>query len=286
MKYKPGTNKSISVQSQTEIPGHGIIHGDTLFNSNQSFPDRFDRIFGTGSDTWAGVNNKWNAGKLGSLLVTYNDNGDTLCQFTDYERIVNFNHSNYRHPVELKSYYYDGQLTIKQEYNDTVFRLTPPDRLLPVYIIDFGEFKVNYMDGLNPDFDLSEKYVLHSLYETNDFLFIRYTRNYNAPVTRKKNAVQFYNAIFDKKEGKLYHQPGFTIAPEGIINDLDGGMPLWPEFITPQGEMMMLVSGKMMKDYVNSAGFKEAVISDEKRQKQIEMASGLRVTDMIIMIVK
>ena len=60
-------------------------------------------------------------------------------------------------------------LTIKQEYNDTVFRLIPPNRLLPVYIIDFGEFKVNYMDGLNPNFDLSEKYMLNSLHETNNF---------------------------------------------------------------------------------------------------------------------
>ena len=62
---------------------------------------------------------------------------------------------------------------------------------------------------------------------------------------------------FSKKRGKLYHQPGFTLAPEGIINDLDGGMPFWPDFITPQGEMMKLVSGKIIKDYVNSDEFKE-----------------------------
>ena len=53
-----------------------------------------------------GVNNKWNAGKSGSLLVTYNDKGDTLCQFTDYDRIVNFNSSQLADMhVELASYY-------------------------------------------------------------------------------------------------------------------------------------------------------------------------------------
>jgi hypothetical protein len=63
-------------------------------------------------------------------------------------------------------------------------------------------------------------------------------------------------------------------------------MQFWPEFITPQGEMMKLVSGMMIKDYVNSAGFKETVISKEDRQKQVGMASGLKNTDMIIIIVK
>ena len=55
----------------------------------------------------SGLNNKWNAGKTGSLLVTYNDKGDTICQFTDYDRIVNFSHGNYRTPAELTSYYFN-----------------------------------------------------------------------------------------------------------------------------------------------------------------------------------
>ncbi len=220
------------------------------------------------------------------MLVTYNNKDDTLCQFTDYDRIVNFSHGNYRTHAKLTSYYFDELVTIKTEYNDTVFRLIPPNRLLPVYVINFGEYKVNYMDGLNPDFDLSEKYMLYSIHETNNLLFLRYTKNHDGPTNRKKKAVKFYNAIFFKKEGKLYHYPGYSLAPEGINNDVDGGMPFWPEFITPQGEMMNLVSGKIIKDYVNSEEFKKADISQENRRKQISLASGLRPTDMVIVIVK
>jgi hypothetical protein len=286
MKYKSPNNKIISSQSRTEIKGPGIVPGDTLFiTSNQSYQS-FDLIFGTSPDTWAGINNKWNAGTSGSLMVTYDNKGDTLCQFTDYDRIENFKHTTYRSHAELTGFYYNGLLTINQEYNDTIFRLVTPNQLLPVYIIDFGVFKVNYMDGLNPDFDLSGKYMLNSLNETNDFLLIRYTENNDSPNNRKKNAVKFYNAIFNKKEGKLYHLPGFTLLPEGLENDLDGGMPFWPEFITPQGEMMKLVSGKVIKDYLSSAEFKKANITPEKRQKQVLMAEGLRPTDMIIIIVK
>ena len=286
MKYKTGTNKKLTIQEQPEIPGRSIIPGDTLLNMNQFSEDQFSCIYGIGPESWARVNDKWQAGKSGSLLVTYNNKGDTICQFTDYDHIVNYSYGEGRNAVELKSYYYSGLLTIKQEYNDTVFRLIPPERLLPVYIIDFGKYKFSFMDGFNPNFDLSDKFMLNSLCETNSFLFIRYTQNYDCPNTRKKNAVKFYNALFDKKENKLYHQPGSTLLPEGLENDLDGGMPFWPEFVTPQGEMMKLVSGRVFKDYFNSDEFKKAPVSEEKRQKLISMASGLRPTDMIVVIVK
>ena len=286
MKYKPGTNKKLTIQAQPEIPGRSIIPGDTLLNTNQFSEDQFSCIYGIVPESWAGINDKWQAGKSGSLLVTYNNIGDTICQFTDYDRIVNYSYGEGRNAVELKSYYYSGLLTIKQEYNDTVFRLIPPERLLPVYILDFGKYKFSFIDGLNPNFDLSDKFMLNSICETDSFLFIRYTQNYDCPLTRKKLKVKFYNTLFDKKEGKLYHQPGFTLLPEGLENDLDGGMPFWPEFITPQGEMMKLVSGKGFKDYFNSDEFKKASVLEEKRQKLISMASGLRPTDMIVVIVK
>jgi len=128
--------------------------------------------------------------------------------------------------------------------------------------------------------------MLNSLVETNDFLFIRYTQNIDGPTNRKKNTVKFFYALFDKKVGKIYYNPGYTFLPEGIVNDIDGGMPFWPEFITPQGEMMKLVSGRVFKDYFNSDEFKKAPVSEEKRQKLISMASGLRPTDMIVVIVK
>jgi hypothetical protein len=286
MKYKPGIEKGFNVQPNNELKSRLQIPGDTLFNTTNIFSDRFDRIFGVSQGLWTGINNKWNAGKSGALLVTYNDSGDILCKFTDYDRIVNFSFGQYRCPVELTSYYYNGLLTIKPEYNDTIFRMIPPNRLLPSYIIDFGEFKVNFMEGLNPDLDLSGKYMLNSLHETDNFLFIRYTKNQDSPNNERKKAVKFYNVLFDKKQGKLFHQPGFTLLPEGIINNLDGGMPFWPEFITPKGEMMKLVSGKNIKDYLNSESFTKGPATSDQRRKQVSLANGLKDRDMIVIIVK
>lgn len=287
MKYKTGTDKTISAQTLSEIQGLGIIHGDTLLNTDRSIQRRFDEIYSTSHETWAGVNNKWNAGTTGTFLVSYNSKGDTLCQFADFERIVNFNYKDGgRNAVKLTSYLFNNFLTIKQEYNDTVFRVIPPNILLPVYIIDFGKFKFNYIDGFNPNFDLSGKLMLNSLNETKEFLIIRYTQNYDCPLTRKGKMVKFYYALFNKKEGKIYHNPGFSYLPEGIVNDIDGGLPFWPDFVTPQGEMMKLVSGRVLKDYITSEVFKASKLSQENRQKLISMTSGLKNTDMIVMLVK
>jgi hypothetical protein len=286
MKYKPESSINISIQSQNEMPGLGSARGDTLLITRQQTNERFDWIYGVGSDTWAGINSKWKAGKNGSLLVTYNSNGDTICQFTDFDRIVNFNKSSYKHSIDFTNYYYDGLLTIKQEYNDTVFRLIPPNRLLPTYIIDLGEAKVDYMEGLDPNSDLSEKFMLYSMHETNDFILIRYSQNNDSPNNRKKNSVKFFNVLFDKKQMKLYHQTGFSSEPEGIINDIDGGVPFWPDYITPQGEMIKLVSGKMIKDYINSPRFKESTISEETRKKQISIGTELKPSDMVLIYVK
>jgi hypothetical protein len=286
IKYKPENSGNLTIQAKPEIPGPGTILGDTLFNAQQNFSEGYNWNYGLGNGTWAGINQKWNAGTSGSLLVTYNDKGDTICTFTDFDRIKNFSSNQYRTPVELASYYYKGQLTIKQEYNDTIFRLISPDRLLPVYLIDFGSFKVSYNDGLNPEIDLSNKYLLNSLYESDNFLFVRYTQNFSSLNNIKKNAVKFYNAIFIKKEGKLIHLPEFSSTPQGLINNLDGGIPFWPDFITPQDEMIKLVSGKFLKDYINSPEFKKSEISQEARQKQISLANSLRPTDIILIFVK
>jgi hypothetical protein len=286
MRHKLNSEKSVTSPDNSDIQKFNHFPGDTVLLLKKDWYQGFEKIQALSPDSWAGINSKWTAGSSGVLLVTFNLHGDTLCKFSDYDRIVNFTSALTRIAIGLTSYSFNGLLTIKQEYNDTVFRLIPPDRLLPVYIIRFGAAGISYMEGLNADIDLSGKYMLNSLRETNDFLFIRYTQNHDGLNNRNKGKVKFYNALFDKKEKKLYHQPGFTLLPTGLNNDLDGGISFWPDFVSPQGEMMKLLSGQVLKDYVNSEQFKKSSISEENRKKQISLVSGLKPTDMVVIIVK
>lgn len=284
MRYKIQSNRNISEQPETEIPGLGIIPGDTLLNTGNLSLEGLISINASDDNTWAGINNKWNSGNSGTLLVTYNSKGDTLCKFSDPDKIMNFKQQQLRNAVPLINYTFNGLMTLKPEYNDTVFRVIPHNRLMPAYIINFGNFRVEFMDGLNPNYDLSGKLMIHSLFETNDFMFIRYTQNYDCPLNRKKNAVKFYNTIFFKKESRLYVLPDSSYTPKGLVNDIDGCIPFWPDFISPKGEMMKLVSGKLLKDYINSAAFKNSNITQDNRRKQTSFAEELKDTDMIIII--
>lgn len=286
MKYKTNNEKLLSVQKLKEVPGREITIGDTILITSKQAMDRFDVVSATGPDSWAGINRKWNSGKTGNLLVTFNDGGDTLCKFSDNEKITNFSKPNYRMAAHMVTYNYNDLLTIKQEYNDTVFRLIPPERLLPAYVLSFGEKGVKFMDGLNPDVDLSERILLNSFFETDNFLLIRYTQNNDSPNNRRRGSVKYSNVLFDKDKGEIIYESDLNLIPEPIENDIDLGISFWPDFISPDGKMLKLVSGKMMKEYINSETFNKSTAALVKKERLISLFEQLKPTDMVIMVVK
>ena len=217
-------------------------------------------------------------------MVVFSNKGDTLCTISANKTIQHWSKSLVR-AGEPFTYYYKNKLTFIGQYSDTIFRIIPPNKLHPIYLLDFGKNKVSFMDGLNPDSDLSEKLMLNSIFETNEFLLLRYTRNLDSPRNRKSNSVTFYNAVFIKKENKLYHSLPPSQNPKNIKNDLDGGISFWPEFVTPKGNMLMLITGKEIKEYVGSKDFQDKELPEEKRQRQIQMANELNKNDKILIVV-
>jgi hypothetical protein len=157
--------------------------------------------------------------------------------------------------------------------------------MLPAYLLDFGKKKVSFKEGLNLKADLSQKLLPYSIFETEAYLFIRYTRNSAGSQNVKNNAVKFYNSLFIKSEKQFYHFPDQTLRPKNLLNDLDGGLPFWPEFVTPEGKMFMMITGKMLKEHVATTEFKNAEITDEQRQRQIQMANTLNESDKIVIVV-
>lgn len=245
---------------------------------------RYPKVFGISEDSWVGVHDKWYSANTGDIFVLFNNSGDTLCTFSSSNKVDNFSKTLVRAASPF-TYYYNDQLTFLEQYSDTIFRLIPPNRFVPIYIVDFGINKVGFLEGLYPDSDLSQKLMLHSINETRRYLFIRYTKNSVSPRNLKSKSVTFYNAIFNKNEGKLYHFPKHSAEPKNLINDIDGGISFWPEFITPEGKMLMMVSGRMMKEYVNSNDFASNTMSEEQRQKQIGMANALVDSDKLVVMV-
>jgi len=298
LRFIDGNNKKVQVIKK-EIQDNYVLEspvvgqenlpdtmaGDKLLNiQGARYSQRFPKIYGLSENSWAGINDTWNTAKTGAQFVVFSNKGDTLCAISANKTIQNWSKSTVR-AGEPFTYYYKNKLTFLGQYSDTIFRIIPPNKLHPTYILEFGANKVGFMEGLNPDSDLSEKLMLNSIFETNNFLYLRYTKNLNSPRNRKNGTVTFYNALFNKNEKKLYHALEATKSPTNILNDIDGGLPFWPKFVTPKGDMLMLVSGKEIKDYVDSEEFRNRALSEELRQKQIDMANALNENDKIVIIV-
>lgn len=268
-----------------EIQKDTLIGNKLLTIKEKYMSRKYPLIFGLSTDSWAGIDHTFSSAQTGHLLVVFNNNGDTLCTFSNPNTIENWSKSLVR-AGEPYTYYYKNQLTILAQYSDTIFRLIPPNRFLPVYLLDFGKDKIVFFEGVDPDTDLSQKLMKHSIFETQQYLFVRYTRNSASPRNLKSKSVTFYNAIYNKRENKLYHFPKQSLNPVNLSNDIDGGISFWPEFVTPEGKMLMMVSGKKIKDYVNSDEFRKRELPDEQRQKQIKIAGELNEFDIIVMLVK
>lgn len=184
--------------------------------------------------------------------------GDTLCEFQDNDPIRNFSKSTYRGVDDGDAYYMDGILHLRQSFNDTIYQLVPPNRLVPKYILNFGNLGIkSAIEGIDPNISLKDKLILQSFLETDRFLFITYSKDYDCPNTAKGGTLKFSRLIYDKKNKtlSLLYFDEAPFIPEGkmawpsapnfnIENDLDG-MPFnWPTSVTANGKPFSIISGE------------------------------------------
>jgi hypothetical protein len=121
-----------------------------------------------------------------NLLVIRNNYGDTLSEFTRFEKLVNYTKSLMRGTDDGAEYEYLGMFHIRPEFNDTVFRVISPNRLYPAYVLNLGKYKVTKQEGVDPDFDLAGKIIPEEWAETDKYIFMTFTRdNYDCPNNRK-----------------------------------------------------------------------------------------------------
>lgn len=194
-----------------------------------------------------------------NILTITGSNGDTICSFADNDPIKNFTRSVYRGVDEGYSYHYNGTFHLRQAFNDTIYQLTPPSRLIPKYILDFGSMGIqSAMEGVDPTYSLKDKLVPQSFLETSRYLFITYTKDYECPNTAKQGTLKFSRLIYDKKNRKIIsiYQDEKPILSKGgdmawasapdlnIENDIDAMPFKWPESVTSNDQVFSIFSGK------------------------------------------
>ena len=225
------------------------------------------------------------------IMTIRNVYGDTLTSFTRFEKLVNYSKSVMRGTDDGVQYENSGMLYIRPEYNDTVFQVMPPNRFVPRYVLNLGTFKVTMQQGADPDFDLTGKIIPEAWAETHNFIFLTYTRDsYDCPANRKSKKVKIYHALYSKKEGRLDIITGdpFNYTPEILENNIDGGVPVWPSsyMISNDGEIMVSLKGKDLKERVKSEEYKLSKAPSDKKQNLQRLAETVTDSQDILMIIK
>jgi hypothetical protein len=226
-----------------------------------------------------------------NMMVILNNNGDTLSTFSMLEKLKNYTKELQRGTDYGTQYEHKGKLYLRPEFNDTVFQVIPPNRLLPVYLIKLGSYKVSKQLGVDPDFKLTGKIIPGEWAETKDYIFITYTKDdYDCQVTRKKKTVKIYHAIYSKLNHQLSVIKGdpYDYTPEILKNDFDGGMHVWPSsyMIGNNGEMLISLKGTELKNWVISEQFKVSKAPEAKKEELEKLARAVKNNEDILMIVK
>jgi hypothetical protein len=251
---------------------------ETLFNGRSLF--MFDR------KTYSVPLNNDN-----EMMVVLNNKGDTLSSFSMMEKLVNYTKSMQRGSDYGTQYEQNGKLFFRPEFNDTVFQVIPPNKLLPIYVLNLGRYKASKLEGVDPDFKLTGKIIPGEWAESDKFIFMTFTKDdYDCPNTRKKNTVKIYHALYSKLNRQLSIIKGdpYDYSPEILENNIDGGIPVWPSsyMIGKNGEILVSLKGKELKDRIESNQFKHSIASESKKNELIKFSNSLSDKDDILMIIK
>jgi len=226
-----------------------------------------------------------------NMLVVINNQGDTLSKFTLKEKLVNYTKTLKRGTDGGTQYEENGSLYMRPSFNDTVFRITPPNRMTPVYVLNLGSYKVSKQQGVDPDFKLTGKIIPGDWAETRNYIFMTFTKDdYDCPNTRKNKTVKIYYALYSKQTGKLTLIKGdpYNYSPEILENNIDGGIPVWPAFymVSKNGEIMVSLRGKELKDRIKSTQYKSSAAPELKKNTFKQLAASVSDSEDILLIIK
>jgi hypothetical protein len=226
-----------------------------------------------------------------NMLGILGNQGDTLATFSKPEQLKNYTKELMRGTDSGTQYEKGGNLFFRSNFNDTIFQVIPPNKLLPVYVLNLGKYKVSMQEGVDPDASLEEKIIPLDWADSKNYIFLTFTKDsYDCPNTRKNKSVKIYHALFSKSSQQLQivkADPVDYDAPV-LLNDIDGGYPVWPLSyqIGSKGEIMLSLKGSDLKSKVKSKKFTDSAAPADKKEKLKQLAGSVADEDDILMIIK
>lgn len=294
-EFQLAQTQKFDPENPDKILGSGKIIGDLNHGKAKYTPDKRNpgaeiyTIQAAGM-SWIDENFYMKKLKGHDMMAIFNKDGDTLSAFTQYEKLINYTKNLQRGVDDGEQYEFNGKTFFRNSFNDTVFQVIPPNRLLPVYVFNVGNYKVSRQQGVDPGFDLTDKIIPQDWAETDNFIFLTYVKDgYDCPNSRKDKKVKIYHAIYSKRTGQLSVLKGdpFDYKPEILENDIDGGLPVWPSsyMVSKNGEIMISLKGKDLKERIKSEKFKSSNAPELKKNMLKQLADSVSDFEDILMII-
>lgn len=225
------------------------------------------------------------------MLGILSTKGDTLASFRKLEQLKNFTKSVTRGVDDGTQYERGGNFFYRTDFNDTIFQVIPPNIIRPVYVLNFGKYKLSKQEGLDPDFSLKERMYINSFADAKDYIFLSFASGDNpSPKSMRNKSLNLYLAVYSKKTQKLHivkSDPTDYYA-DILDNNIDGGLSVWAEsqMINKKGEIMISLKGRELKDHLKSDLYLNSSASQAKKEELKLLAKFLSDQDDILMIVK
>lgn len=218
------------------------------------------------------------------FLFTFSLKGDTLCRFANYNPKPDKTGQPISGGPQARIYVYEGKITIRQEMNDTVYRLNTPNRLLPAYVLNMGAYKLDI--SLADDF--SNKFFLDKWRETDKYVLFTYNQNYDSHNNREKGLVRFFYSYYDKNSRQFYHFCEGTTTPEQeflIENSIPDALPFMLSYtIMGEGFLIAYYSKARLEKIITNKDF--ASLSPELQNKLKTTHNDLAENEVLIMTLR
>jgi hypothetical protein len=164
--------------------------------------------------------------KIQPFMYSFDIKGDTLCGFNDANPRPTRRNQRYYSPDAFRTYIYNGLLTLRQHYSDTIFRLASSSELKPAYIMNFGKYKLHIDSAFYGD--KQGRLLPNKFLEAKDFVFIANTEDMDIPYTRSRGLVKYSYYFYDKNSRTLYRIPAQVFPEEYWLgNSVGDGIPLY-----------------------------------------------------------
>ena len=217
------------------------------------------------------------------FLITFSLKGDTLCRFRNYNPKPDKKGVPITAP-SARMYFNDGIFTIQQAMNDTIYRMTSPNRLVPAYVLNYGSYKLDI--ALAGDF--SEKFFPDIWRETDKYVLFTYDRNYDSKNNRKGGLVTFFYSYYDKRSKQFYHFCEETAIPKQeffIDNTVPEALPFILSYAgVEEKSIWVCYSKKRLEEISKNKGF--ASLSPEQQNKLKTLQNELDDSEVLIMILE